>query len=126
MAVSITELMAEARGVIASLSPQDAARAVAAGAVLIDTRCDADRESEGVVPGSVHHHRTVLEWRMDPGSEAPDLSIADTSLRHIIMCNDGYSSLLAAWNLVRMGYEHTAHLEGGFRAWKGSGLPVDA
>lgn len=126
MAMSIDDLISEARARINSLTPQEAAAAMADGAILVDTRCTADHEAEGVIPGSVHHPRTVLEWRLDPASERPDPAIADRSLQHIIMCNDGYSSILAAANLERMGFERIAHLEGGFRAWKQAGLPVAA
>lgn len=122
--MSAADLMAEARGLIEELTPQAAAAAMAAGAILIDTRCVADRESDGIVPGSVLHHRTVLEWRVDPDSDSCDPEVADRSMRHIIMCNDGFSSALAAANLMRMGFENTGHLEGGFRAWRAAGLPV--
>ena len=42
------------------------------------------------------------------------------------MCNDGYSSSLAAANLSRLGFEHVADLEGGYRAWVAAGLPTRA
>jgi rhodanese-related sulfurtransferase len=126
MPISVDDLMAEARTVVVSLNPQEAASAMADGACLIDTRCSADRAADGAVPGSVHHPRTVLEWRMDPDSEAPDPAIADRSLHHIIMCNDGYSSLLAGLNLARMGFVRISHLAGGFRAWAAAGLAVEA
>jgi rhodanese-related sulfurtransferase len=120
MAMSIEDLMAEARSMITTPAPAEAAAALVDGAILVDTCCDADRAAEGIVPGSVHH---PLEWRLDPDSERP--AVADRPLRHIIMCNDGYSSVMAAANLVRMGFTNTAHLEGGFRAWKAQGFPVD-
>jgi len=126
MAISVEDLMADARLHVESLSPAEARDAISAGAILIDTRCSADREAEGVVPGSVQHHRTVLEWRLDPESESHDRAVADRSLRHIIMCNDGYSSLLAAGNLARMGFERIGHLDGGYRGWKAAGLPAQS
>jgi rhodanese-related sulfurtransferase len=67
----------------------------------------------------------VLEWRVDPDSENPDPAIAARSLCHIIIRNDGYSSLPAAANLVRVGFGNTAHLDGGFRAWRAARLPVE-
>lgn len=125
MVLSAADLIAEALELIEEMPPQAAAAAMAEGAILIDTRCVADRESEGIVPGSVLHHRTVLEWRVDPEAESRDPKVADRSMRHIIMCNDGFSSALAAANLMRMGFENTGHLEGGFRAWKAAGLTVE-
>ena len=51
--------------------------------------------------------------------------MTDPDLRLVIVCNDGYSSLLAAAGLVRMGFDRCGHLEGGHRAWMAAGLPVE-
>jgi len=40
------------------------------------------------------------------------------------MCTDGYSSSLAAANLVEIGFEDAGDIIGGFRAWKAAGLPA--
>jgi rhodanese-related sulfurtransferase len=125
MALSVDDLVAEAQWLVELLSPKAAAAAMADGAILIDTRCSEDRSEHGVVPGSIHHPRTVLEWRVDPNSVTRDPAVADRSTRLIIMCSDGYSSVLAGANLVRMGFERTGHVIGGFHAWKAAGLPVE-
>ncbi|MFZ0493275.1 MAG: rhodanese-like domain-containing protein, partial [Acidimicrobiia bacterium] len=66
----------------------------------------------------------VLEWRADPDSRWKDRRIADQDLTLILMCNDGFSSSLAAATLVDMGFAHAGDLTGGFRAWRAAGLPV--
>ncbi len=119
------DLLREARARIDRLSPAQAARALEYGAVLIDTRCQEDRLREGIVPGSVHIPRTVLEWRADPASEHRDERIADLEARLIVMCNDGFSSSLAAANLGRMGFVNIADVEGGYRAWRSAGFLVE-
>ena len=121
---TVDDLMREAAEVVARLGPANAYRATEEGAVLVDTRCDADRAAEGIIPGSVHAPRTVLEWRADANSEFTDARLCDGS-RLIVMCNDGYSSLLAAANLHRLGHADVADVVGGFRAWKAAGLPVE-
>ena len=121
---SAEELLAEAREHILRYTPDEAAEAVEAGAVLVDTRDSGDQRDEGFIPGAVTIRRTVLEWRADPQSDWRDDRIADRSLRLIVVCNDGYSSSLAAANLRALGFEHAGDLDGGFRAWKKAGLPT--
>jgi len=122
---TVDDLLREARARIDRLEPQQAEREIRAGALLIDTRCEGDRRREGRVAGAVHIPRTVLEWRADPASDASDERIARLDARLILMCNDGYSSSLAAANLSRMGFGRVADLMGGYRAWVKAGLPVD-
>ena len=88
------------------------------GAVLVDIRSEAQREQDGVVPGSVYFPRNVLEWRCDPASPARDERVCDPSAHLIVMCNEGYQSSLAAANLKRLGFERATDLDGGFQAWR--------
>jgi rhodanese-related sulfurtransferase len=122
----INEMLQAAQQRITRLSPEAAAEAQRAGAIFIDTRDSADRTAEGVIPGSVRAHRNVLEWRADPDAELPDARIADRSLQLIVVCNDGYSSSLAAASLLELGFERAGDLVGGYRAWKAAGLPTEA
>ena len=41
------------------------------------------------------------------------------------MCNDGYSSSLAAATLTEMGFADVGDIDGGFRAWSAAGLPIE-
>ncbi|MFQ5948732.1 MAG: rhodanese-like domain-containing protein, partial [Acidimicrobiia bacterium] len=123
---SIDDLLNEARSRIERLTPGEARAAMDDGAMLVDTRCNEDRRSFGVVPGSVHIPRTVLEWRADPDSDYSDPRISAPGARLIIMCMDGFSSSLAAASLTDLGCERVADMEGGFRAWKAAGLPVQS
>ena len=63
--------------------------------------------------------------RADPESDARDERIAYLDARLILMCNDGYSSSLAAFNLNRMGFGRVADVVGGYRAWAKAGLPTE-
>jgi rhodanese-related sulfurtransferase len=42
----------------------------------------------------------------------------DSSRRVIIVCNEGYSSSLAAATLQQLGLPHATDLVGGFQAWR--------
>ncbi|GAA1239688.1 hypothetical protein GCM10009657_14180 [Oryzihumus leptocrescens] len=67
--------------------------------------------------------RNHLEWRFDPRHEAR-LPIAAFDLRVIVMCEEGYTSSLAADALVRLGVYRATDVVGGFAAWAAAGLPV--
>jgi rhodanese-related sulfurtransferase len=93
--------------------------------VLVDTRSDGDVRAEGRIPGSVYIHRNVLEWRCDPSSGFSDSRVDRLETPLIVVCNDGYSSSLAAASLVDIGFAHAGDLIGGFRGWVAAGLPVE-
>jgi rhodanese-related sulfurtransferase len=120
---SIDELLSVARSGLRRLTPQEACRAQQGGAVLVDTRPQASREAEGGLPGAVVIERTVLEWRLDPASDAR-LPFASYDLHVVVVCNEGYSSSLAAATLQQLGIHLATDLIGGFRAWKAAGLPT--
>ena len=63
---TIDELVAMARSRFDRLEPGAAAAALADGALLVDTRCAELRQSDGVIPNSVHVPLSVLYWRLDP------------------------------------------------------------
>ncbi|GAA3542011.1 hypothetical protein GCM10022222_27090 [Amycolatopsis ultiminotia] len=89
----------------------------------MDIRPHANRVAEGEIPGSVVIERIHLEWRLAPDSEwrLPGVT-ADTVA--VVVCNEGYSSSLAAADLQRLGLPGATDLTGGFRAWAAAGQPV--
>ena len=122
---SAAQLLAEARSRIARYLPNEAAEAQAAGAAVVDLRCNEDRLAEGAVPGAVAVALAVLPWRVDPEAENTDSRINDPTRKMILVCNDGYSSSLAAAKLLDMGFSDVGDIDGGFRAWSAAGLPVE-
>jgi rhodanese-related sulfurtransferase len=60
--------------------------------------------------------RNVLEWRLVPSSPDRIVDIGEDQ-RVIIVCNEGYSSSLAAATLRRLGLRGATDLVGGFQAW---------
>ena len=121
--MTIAELLAAARARIERLEPAEAhARAAAGDVLVVDIRCDDDRRRDGIVPGSLHLPRTVLEWRVDPTSGWHNPHAAERRL--ILLCTDGYSSSLAAAALLDLGHAGAGDVAGGFVAWRVAGLPV--
>jgi rhodanese-related sulfurtransferase len=122
--VTLDALLEGARASIERLSPAEAWAAAQDGALLVDIRSDADREHAGVVPGSLHVPRTVLEWRLAPGSAWASPHVGGIERRVVVICDHGYSSSLAAATLAELGYARAGDVVGGFEAWAASGLPV--
>jgi rhodanese-related sulfurtransferase len=119
----VDELLAEARGELDRLSPQQAAGGAERGGLLVDIRAESQRERDGVVPGATFVARNVLEWRADPSCAHRDPDLARRDRELILFCDEGYQSSLAAATLRRFGLRAT-DVEGGFQAWRSAGLPV--
>ncbi|HEX6724677.1 MAG TPA: rhodanese-like domain-containing protein [Gaiella sp.] len=118
------DLLAEARSLIQRVDPATAWVAASAGeALIVDIRSDDERRRDGIVPGSLHLPRTVLEWRVDPESGWSNDHVADSGRRLVLLCAHGWSSSLAAATLVDLGYADVGDVEGGFEAWLAAGLP---
>ncbi len=122
--LTLDELLERARSRIERLSPAESLAEASDGALIVDIRSDAAREHDGVVPGSLHVPRTVLEWRLDPDGDWRSPHVGGLDSRLIVMCDHGYSSSLAAAVLVELGYSRAADMVGGFAAWAENGLPV--
>ena len=119
----IDQLLAGARARLVRLGPHETYRAVGRGAVLVDIRPAAQRAEHGEIPGAIVIERNVLEWRLDPRSDAR-LSFARYDLDVIVTCQEGYTSSLAAAALQDLGLLRATDLEGGFKAWRAAGLPT--
>ncbi|MEV6631310.1 rhodanese-like domain-containing protein [Actinoplanes sp. NPDC051470] len=120
----IDDLLAAARTRIRRLDPRQTFVAVERGAVLIDIRPAAQRALNGEIPGALIIERNVLEWRLDPRSDARLGFATRYDLEVIITCQEGYTSSLAAASLQDLGLHRAADLAGGFAAWKAAGLPT--
>lgn len=121
---TIDGLLAAARDRIDRLSPEAAYRAMAEGALLVDTRCSDDRRATGVIQGSFHVPLSVLLWRLDPSSGYDDPALSDLARPIVLICDHGYSSSLAAASLRDLGFASVGDVIGGFEAWSAAGLPV--
>ena len=115
---AIADLLADCRRGLDRVAAPDLAGEVAAGALVVDTRPRDQRERDGELPGAVVVERNVLEWRLDPTSPDRLPEATSTDLRVIVVCNEGYSSSLAAHTLRLLGLARATDLEGGYQAWR--------
>ncbi|MGN6126126.1 MAG: rhodanese-like domain-containing protein [Humibacter sp.] len=113
----------------ASLAPQLvtanlASAAVAGGALLVDVRSAGNREQNGAIPGAVIADRTRIpeQFALDSHAALPGVTSHDRPI--VVICGSVNGSLPVATELLALGFRNVVHFDGGFRAWKGAGLPT--
>lgn len=124
MAKSAADLVKEAKAQIDNLSPAQVQEALSKGnATLIDIREAEELVANGRIEGSVLAPRGMLEFYADETLpyHKPEF---DRNRKLILHCASGGRSALAAATLKQMGYTNVCHLDGGIKAWKEAGMPV--
>ena len=121
---TIDEALTSARRRLTRVTAEQANAEHAAGALLVDTRTESQRRTQGEIPGAFVIDRSVLEWRLDPSSAARIAAATDHQVRVIVLCAQGYSSSLAAASLQDLGLVNATDVIGGFEAWQAARLPV--
>ena len=114
---TIDDVLADARSRLRRVTPDEAAAALGRGALVVDIRPAAQRAAEGELPAALVIERNVLEWRFDPASSAA-LPIASHDLEVIVLCQEGYTSSLAAAALHELGVWRATDVIGGLAAWR--------
>jgi rhodanese-related sulfurtransferase len=118
--MSLEQVLEAARRRIRRYTPAEAYEAARHDAVILDIRMTDSRERDGTIPGAYHVPRTVLEWRV---ASSEWRNQAFEGARLILVCDHGYSSVLAAASLVDLGRD-AGDIVGGFAAWRDARLPV--
>jgi rhodanese-related sulfurtransferase len=124
---SVDDLLDDARSRLVRVTVLEAFEQVGRGARIVDIRPAWQRErldNGGEVPGALVVERNHLEWRLHPrsGARVPQ---AGAGQRWLVLCDEGYTSSLAADALLSIGVLAT-DIIGGFQAWRAAGLPVVA
>ncbi|GAA1889166.1 rhodanese-like domain-containing protein [Williamsia serinedens] len=123
---TIDDVLDDARSRLQRLAAEDLAAEVADGAVVVDIRPAAQRAVEGEVPGALVIERNVLEWRADPSSDARIPEAVDHDVRWIVVCQQGYTSSLAAAALQDLGLHRATDVIGGQEALRDIGYAPPA
>jgi rhodanese-related sulfurtransferase len=125
--VTLEELLTETRQRLRRVEARELAALIEQpGVIVLDTRTPTDRATYGCIPGSIHTPRTVLEWRvaLDAPLRIPQITNHDQLL--VVVCNEGFSSSLAAASLQLLGFHRATDLVGGVMAWVDAQLPIEA
>jgi rhodanese-related sulfurtransferase len=115
-------VLAEARRGIQRYTPRETVVARLRGALVVDTRTETQRAEAGELPGAIVIDRTVLEWRLDPASDARIAEATGYDIEVVVVCRQGFSSSLAAESLRRVGLHRATDMVGGVEAWQEAGL----
>lgn len=105
----IPRLAADARTRIEEITPDEARRRVAAGAVLIDVREEKEFKA-GNIAGAILISRGVLAGQIGR-------FVADLSTPIVCYCAIGHRSAIAADTLQKLGYRQVSSMAGGLKAY---------
>jgi rhodanese-related sulfurtransferase len=114
---TIDDLLAAARARLDRVGAADLERERDDGALVVDIRPLEQRQRDGAVPRAVVVDRNVLEWRLDPASAHRIPEVTGYDQRIVLVCNEGFSSSLAAATLHDLGLTRATDLVGGYQAW---------
>jgi rhodanese-related sulfurtransferase len=85
--------------------------------LLVDTREESEWAA-GHAAGAVHLSKGIIERDIEA-------KVPDKETRMVLYCGGGFRSALAADALQKMGYANVISLDGGWRAWQQSGMPIE-
>ena len=113
------KLVNDAKSRVSETDIEGYKKMVAAGEphLLVDTREDNEWAANHV-KGAVHMSRGIIERDIEA-------KVPDKSTKLVLYCGGGFRSALVADNLQKMGYTNAISLDGGWRALKESGLPLE-
>lgn len=121
---TVDDLLDDARRRYERVDATSAATERDAGALLIDVRPSELRRAHGEVPGAIPIGLNVLEWRLDPRSRWRIPQVDGHGQRVVLICQEGYSSSLAASRLLDLGLDATDVVDG-VDGWRAAGLPLE-
>lgn len=112
-------LVDDAKSRIRQIKIEDLRRMLAAGErfLLIDVREESEWAA-GHAAGALHLGKGIIERDIET-------VVPDKAARMVLYCGGGFRSALAADALRKMGYTDAISLDGGWRAYRDSGLPVE-
>lgn len=118
------QMVDEAKARIKTISLEEArTRLGKDDVVFVDLRDIRELEREGMIPGSFHCPRGMLEFWIDP--ESPyHKDVFASGKEFVFYCNGAWRSALATDVAQQMGLAPVCEMDGGFTAWKEAGYPV--
>jgi rhodanese-related sulfurtransferase len=84
---------------------------------LVDVREDNEYEQDHAA-GAIHLGKGIIERDIETVIPNKDDSI-------VLYCGGGYRSVLAADSIRRMGYTNVISMDGGMKAWREAGYPIE-
>ncbi|ABD55216.1 rhodanese-like domain-containing protein [Jannaschia sp. CCS1] len=121
--ITAAQMVAEARARIEEVETPDLiAQLTDPDVIVVDIR-DIRERQKGLIPGSVHAPRGMIEFWVDTDSPYHKPVFAQEGKRYVFHCASGWRSALTVATLQDMGFA-AAHLREGFSTWEAQGGPV--
>ena len=121
----LQDLLDEANAAVKAVTAEEAKEILAAGdSVFVDLREESELQRNGIIPGSVHVPRGLLEWALDPETTYT-VEAFQTGQRVVLYCSHGKRSAMSAKLAIEMGAENVVHLKDGFVSWKNAGGEIE-
>src|SRR5688572_22811579 len=115
---TVAQLLSEASAKVPFMSLAELKQRIGKpGLVVLDVR-EKDAFDAAHVPGATHLPRGQLELRIND-------VLPDPTARIVAVCEFGKISTLAAATLRDLGFLRAAALDGGMKAWRGGGFPLE-
>lgn len=115
--IQLNKYLDNLRGVIKEVDVKTAFQKQAQGAILLDIR-EKDEVNSGSPTNALRISKGLLE--MSIVNEIPS---SETEI--YLLCASGRRSLVSAFALQQLGYNHIYSVKGGFVDWKNQGLPFE-
>lgn len=114
------KLVDDAKSRVQRIDIEGYKRLVESGArfTLVDVREDSEWQAAHAL-GAIHLGKGIIERDIET-------VVPDKGATLVLYCGGGYRSALAADALMKMGYTAAISLDGGWRAWQESGLPLES
>ena len=124
MSKSIMDLVAEAKSVVPSISPEELKSILGQDNVLVvDVRDAPELTDTGKVQGALNVSRGMLEFRADETTPYHDKSFTkDKTI--VLYCASGGRSALGGKALMELGYRDVRNL-GAFKDWVEAGDAIE-
>ena len=112
-------LVNDAKTRIREIDMAEYRRMLAAGEphLLVDVREESEWAA-GHATGALHLGKGIIERDIE-------VEVPEKNTKLVLYCGGGYRSALVADALRKMGYSGALSLDGGWRAYQASGLPID-
>jgi glyoxylase-like metal-dependent hydrolase (beta-lactamase superfamily II)/rhodanese-related sulfurtransferase len=117
---TVGQLLAEAAAIVPFMALDELRLRVERGEpdlVVLDVR-ERDAFDAGHIPGARHLPRGQLELRINE-------ELQDPTVRILTACEFGRISTLAAATLRQLGFQRAVALDGGMKAWREAGYPLE-
>jgi glyoxylase-like metal-dependent hydrolase (beta-lactamase superfamily II)/rhodanese-related sulfurtransferase len=117
---TVAQMLSEAAATVAFMSLAELKACLESGKdelVVLDVR-ERDAFEQGHIPGARLLPRGQLELRVNE-------ELTDPTRRILAYCEFGRISTLAAATLRQMGFQGAVALDGGMKAWRAAGYPIE-